>query len=93
MPGSVAVSIDILVSICKDHTSSKAISSIIKTLRRRRNPCVVFTQAAKTKSATAFWEGKLTSSKRASVMVALANVFDNEYAIYEDAKDMALFLN
>ena len=44
-----------------------------------------------TESARAFWGGKLTSAKHASVMPALSHEFDNRYKIYEDAEDMAIF--
>ena len=60
-------------------------------MRKRRNLCVLFTQCAQTDSARAFWDGKLTKTKRASVMTALFHEFDNRYHIYEDALDMAIF--
>ena len=53
--------------------------------------CVLVTQCAQTESARAFWAGKLTTTKRASVMTELFHEFDNRYQIYEDAEDMAIF--
>lgn len=68
-----------------------AIDSIKKVLRKRRNMCVMFAQVADTDSARTFWYGKLTKTKRASVMTMLLNSFDNKYQIYEDTEDMAFF--
>lgn len=90
-PGSVAVCIDIAVSTDTAHSMTVAIDSIKKVLRKRRNKCVIFAQVADTESARKFWWGKLTKSKRASVMPALFSSFDDRYLIYEDAFDMALF--
>ena len=93
MPGSVAISIDLAASTDTRHSMSTALTSIKKMMRKRRNPCVLFTQCAQTESARAFWAGKLTSTKRASVMTALFHEFDNRYQIYEDADDMAIFFD
>ena len=72
---------------------STAITSIMKALRKRRNKCVLFAQVANTDLARSFWKGKLTATKRASVMTALISQFDSRYVIYEDASDMALFFD
>lgn len=95
MPGSVAISVDIAASDKSDrtHSMSVAINSLSKILRKRRNKCVIFAQVAKTASAVRFWQGKLTKTKRASVMTALFSEFDNRYLIYEDTDDMALFFD
>ena len=93
MPGSVAISIDLAASTDARHSMTTALTSIKKMMRKRRNPCVLFTQCAQTKSARAFWAGKLTSTKRASVLTALFHEFDNRYQIYEDAEDMAIFFD
>ena len=93
MPGSVAISIDLAASTDTRHSMSTALTSIKKMMRKRRNPCVLFTQCAQTESARAFWAGKLTSTKRASVLTALFHEFDNRYQIYEDADDMAIFFD
>ena len=93
MPGSVAISIDLAASTDRRHSMSTALTSIKKMMRKRRNPCVLFTQCAQTESARAFWAGKLTSTKRASVLTALFHEFDNRYQIYEDAEDMAIFFD
>jgi len=53
--------------------------------------CVLFAQVSKTDSARHFLQGKLTKTKRASVMTALFSEFDDRYQIYEDTDDMALF--
>lgn len=90
-PGSVAVSIDLAASSCKEHSMTIALDSVKSALRKRRNRCVLFAQVARTESARTFWVGKLTQTKRASVMVALANAFDPRFKIYEDTDDMALF--
>jgi hypothetical protein len=91
MPGSIAVSIDIAASTDKNHSMTHAIDSVKKILRKRRNPCVVFTQVAQTDIARAFWAGKLTTTRRASVLTALIFAFDERYKIYEDTDDMAIF--
>lgn len=93
MPGSVAISVDIAASGKSDntHSMSVAINSLCKMLRKRRNKCVIFAQVAKTTSAVQFWQGKLTKTRRASVMTALFSQFDDRYLIYEDTDDMALF--
>ena len=91
MPGSIAVSIDIAASIDANHSMTYALDSIKKLLRKRRNPCVLLTQVAQTNVARAFWAGKLTKTRRASVLVALFSSFDERYKIYEDADDMAIF--
>ena len=91
MPGSIAVSIDIAASSDKHHSMTVAIDSIKKLLRKRRNPCALFAQVAQTDTARAFWSGKLTKTRRASVMTALISDFDERYKIYEDTDDMAIF--
>lgn len=48
---------------------------------------MIFAQVAQTESARAFWQGKLTKTKRASVISALLSEFDDRYQIYEDADD------
>ena len=90
-PGSIAISVDIAASVDKKHSMSIAIDSLKKTIRRRRNKCVLFAQVAKTPSAEKFWNGKLTMTKRASLMTALFAECDDRYTIYADTKDMALF--
>ena len=92
-PGSAAISIDLAASIDTRHSISTALTSIKKMMRKRRNRCVLFTQCAQMESARAFWTGKFTSTKRASVMTALFHEFDNRYDIYEDADDMAFFFD
>ena len=90
-PGSVAVSIDIAASTETNHAMTIGINSIKKTLRKRRQTCVLLAQVAQTESARKFWNGKLTHTKRASVMSLLLYEFDKGYKIYEDVDDMALF--
>jgi len=53
--------------------------------------CVIVAQVAKTPKARKFWGGKLTKSKRASVVTALLSEVDEDNLIYADADDMALF--
>jgi hypothetical protein len=91
IPGSIAVSIDIAASTDKNHSMSGAIDSVKKLLRKRRNRCILFTQVALTDDVHAFWSGKLTKTRRASVITALVSTFDERYLIYEDAEDLALF--
>lgn len=93
MPGSVAISIDIAASRDKEHSMSIAIDSIKKILRKRRNPCALFAQVAQTPPARNFWSGKLTKTKRASVLTVLVSAFDERYKIYTDTEDMALFFD
>ena len=91
IPGSIAISIDIAASKDTEHSISVAIESLKKMMRKRRNSCVLFAQVANTESARRFWQGKLTKTKRASLMTALFSEVDPRYLIYEDATDMALF--
>ena len=91
IPGSIAVCIDIAASTDKNHSMTRAIKSIQRLLRKRRNPCVMFAQVAQTDIARTFWAGKLTKTRRASVLVALLSSFDSRYKIYSDAEDMAIF--
>ena len=65
----------------------------MKLLRKRRNPCALFAQVAKTEIARTFWAGKLTKTRRASVLVALISTFDNRFKIYGDTEDMAIFFD
>lgn len=90
-PGSIAISVDIAVSFDKKHSMSIGLESLKMMLRKRRNKCVIFAQVAQTASAQKFWEGKLTKTRRASVLTALISMFDSRYKIYEDADDMAIF--
>ena len=90
-PGSIAVFVDLAASIDNTHLMSAAIDSIKKLLRKRRNLCVLFTQCAQTDVARAFWSGKLTNTKRASVMTLLTAMFDHRFLIYDDTDDMAIF--
>ena len=90
-PGSIAISIDIAASTDTTHSISVAIESLKKMMRKRRNSCVLFAQVANTESARRFWQGKLTKTKRASIMTALFSELDPRYLVYEDATDMALF--
>jgi|EP00966_Prymnesium_polylepis_P030534 hypothetical protein len=92
-PGSIAVSIDIAASSDPKHSMTLAIDSLKKMMCKRRNTCVLFAQVANTDSAHLFWNGKLTKTKRASVMTALFSEYDDRYQIYDDASDMALFYN
>ena len=91
MPGSICVGVDIAASIDTNHSMSIALESVKKMLRKRRNPCVLFAQVAQTDVARAFWGGKLTKTRRASVITALISLFDARYTIYSDAEDMAIF--
>ena len=91
MPGSIAVSIDIAASTDKNHSMTVAINSLQKMMRKRRNMCALFAQVAQTEVARTFWRGKLTHTKRASVLTALFSEFDHRYKIYQDTEDMALF--
>ena len=90
-PGSVAICIDIAASSDPDHSMTIALDSLKKMMRKRRNTCVLFAQVANTESARKFWEGKLSKTKRASVMPVLFAMFDDRYTIYEDTSDMAFF--
>eukprot|EP00966_Prymnesium_polylepis_P129334 2991182-Prymnesium_polylepis.1 len=72
---------------------SRAISSISKNLRRRKNRCVLFTQVADTKVALKFWKGKLTQTKGASAMNGLLANFDQKHKIYADTTDIAIFFD
>jgi hypothetical protein len=92
-PGSTCVNIELAASLDKNHSMSRAISSISKTLRRRKNKCVLFTQVADTKIAFKFWKGKLTQTKRASAMNGLLANFDQNHEIYADTTDMAIFFD
>lgn len=85
-PGSMAISIDLAVSEDQGHGMSVAIGSLQRMLRRRKGKCVLFAQAT-----SDFWTGKLTRTRRASVMVALAHAFDRRYKVYDGVVDMALF--
>jgi hypothetical protein len=91
--GSACVNIELAASLDKNHSMSRAISSISKTLRRRKNKCVLFTQVADTKIAFKFWKGKLTQTKRASAMNGLLANFDQNHEIYTDTTDMAIFFD
>ena len=90
-PGSICISIDIAASIDPHHSMSIAIDSLKNVLRKRGVLCTLFAQVSRTPSARAFWKGKLTATKRASVMAVLLSTFDDRYLIYEDTDDMALF--
>ena len=72
------------------HKMSHGIDSIAKTLRRRRNTCVLFAQVANTEVAQRFWRGRLTQTRRASMINALISVFNEHHEIYEDTTDMAI---
>ena len=65
--------------------------TIGKNLRHRKNKCVLFTQSANTQVAKNFWKGRLTQTKRASMMNGLISVYNGKHKIYEDATDMATF--
>ena len=43
-PGSIAISVDIAASVDTKHSMTIAIDSLKKTMRRRRNKCVLFAQ-------------------------------------------------
>ena len=90
-PGSVCVNIEIAVSIDKTHRMSSAVKTIGNKLRHRKNKCVLFTQPVNTQVANNFWKGRLTQTKRASMMNGLISVYNKKHKIYEDASDMATF--
>ena len=77
--------------IDKTHRMSSAMKTIAKNLRRRKNKCVLFAQPADTQVAKDFWKGRLTQTKRASMVNGLISVFNDKHKIYEDASDMATF--
>ena len=93
VPGSVCVNIETAVSIDKTHRMSSAMKTIAKNLRHRKNKCVIFTQPANTQVAKDFWKGRLTQSKRASMINGVISVFNPKHKIYEDASDMATFFD
>jgi hypothetical protein len=90
-PGSIVVSVDLVVSTDDEHSATIAIDSIKKNLRKRKHKCVLYAQVAPNESARSFWNGKLNVTKRASVIAALLYKFDNRYTIYTDVDHMALF--
>lgn len=90
-PGSIAISVDLAASVDKNHSMTDAINSLKKLLRKHRHTCVLFAQVADTEAAKTFWKGKLTFSKRASVMTTLFHEFDPRYTVYSNVHDMALF--
>ena len=77
--------------IDKTHRMSSAMKTIAKNLRRRKNKCVLFAQPADTQVAKDFWKGRLTQTKRASMVNGLISVFNDKHKIYEDASNMATF--
>ena len=87
----MCVNIETAASIDANHRMSRAICGIAKTLRRRRNRCVLFAQVAQTAVAQAFWKGRLTHTKRAAMMNGLISVFNKDHKIYADTDDMAVF--
>ena len=70
---------------------SSAVKTIGNKLRHRKNKCVLFTQPVNTQVANNFWKGRLTQTKRASMMNGLISVYNKKHKIYEDASDMATF--
>ena len=92
-PGSICVNVELAASVDKNHSMSRAISSISKILRRRKNKCVLFTQVADTKLALKFWKGKLTQTKRASAINGLLANYDQNHEIYADTTEMAIFFD
>lgn len=87
-PGSIVVSIEMAVSIDKEHSMSIALNSLKRMLSKRKQKCMIHTQAVQ--QASVFWSGQLTTSRRASVMTVLLNQFDAQHRIYDDTTDMCL---
>ena len=56
-----------------------------------RQPFSFQIQARSTDIATDFWKKKLFANGQAAVMTVLMNSFDEQYKIYCDATDMAIF--
>ena len=81
VPGSVCVNIETAVSIDKTHRMSTAMKTIGKNLRHRKNKCVLFAQPADTEVAKKFWKGRLTQSKRASMINGVISVFNPKHKI------------
>ena len=65
--GSVAVSIEWLASIDKEHSASRLVAEVKKILSRRRQKCALFTQSSK--KAQAFWDARVGKSQWAAVFV------------------------
>lgn len=93
VPGSTAVSIELLAGIDNKHNSSHMFAELTKILRRRKHFCIIFAQCAKTPEAKRFWNGKMTNTYYASMYVGLFYHYDNAYTVYEDVIDKALVIH
>ena len=85
--GSVAVSIEWLASIDKEHSASRLVAEVKKILSRRRQKCALFTQSSKKPSTVAFWDARVGKSQWAAVFVVAFYKYDARCAIYEDSCD------
>lgn len=85
--GSVAVSIEWLASIDKQHSASRLVAEVKKILSRRRQKCALFTQSSKKPPAVAFWDARVGKSQWAAVFVVAFYKYDARCTIYEDSCD------
>ena len=85
--GSIAVSIEWLASIDKEHSASRIVAEIKKLLSRRKQKCALFTQSSKKAPAVAFWDARIGNSQWAAVFVVAFYQYDARCVIYEDSCD------
>ena len=85
--GSIAVSIEWLASIDKEHSASRIVAEIKKLLSRRKQKCALFTQSSKKAPAVAFWDARIGKSQWAAVFVVAFYQYDARCVIYEDSCD------
>jgi hypothetical protein len=83
--GSIAVSIEWLASIDKEHTASRVVAEIKKLLSRRKQKCALFTQSSKKTPTVAFWDARIGKSQWATVFVVAFYQYDARCVIYEDS--------
>ena len=92
-PGSIAMSVEWIASVDTGHSATQAVECLKKTLAVRKVKCALFTQVARTKEATKFWNGRLPAPRAASILVAAFAMYDENYIIYSDVVDKGTVYN
>ena len=91
--GGIGIAIEYLASRDINHSATAAVESLKYTLRRRRCKAFIVAQSLTRPKTQAFWKGRLTTARKASLAVLVFAAFDPTYVIYEDVVDLAMWFD
>ena len=87
-PFKIGVLVDWIATIVSSNHPSSMVEKLKAKVNRRKQKSYVITQCDNKKAATKFWQGRLTRSMWADVLVGLMYIYDADMQIYENATNM-----